>query len=229
MATKRWIIPSALLLIRAFTTQLGFAQQTSASSPENVARLAITRSLAVGSRGDEVKALQTLLFNEGVYPEGSITGYFGKLTKEAVIRFQEKYADEILKPNGLDHGTGVVGSLTRAKLNMPHETSLSYCLPSGIKLEDIVSTKVAGLIRPGKIVRTTVEQTLGKLNAACKNNKLVGASGKEIYFYHLTGCWGNPPMNYSEILQKQADEITKLNQQYTVVEMTCNPSGTPMI
>jgi hypothetical protein len=228
MIRKRWIILFVLALIQAFSAQSSFADQTSASSPAQITRLTITRNLTVGSRGDDVKVLQTLLLNDGVYPEGSITGYFGRLTKQAVIRFQEKYADEILKPNGLDHGTGVVGSSTRAKLNTQHESSLSRCLPPGIKLDDIVSTKIVRYI-PKNIVRTTVEQALGELNAACKNDKLIDASGREIYFYHLTGCWGNPPKNYHEIFQKQLEEIATLKQQYTVVEMTCNPSGMPII
>ncbi|KKS37852.1 MAG: hypothetical protein UV01_C0007G0001, partial [Parcubacteria group bacterium GW2011_GWA2_42_14] len=58
-----------------------------------------------------------LLLKEGVYPEGLITGFFGNLTKQAVIRFQEKYADEVLKPLGLTSGTGLVGPSTRAKIN----------------------------------------------------------------------------------------------------------------
>lgn len=84
----------------------------------------ISLNLTVGSRGEDVKILQTLLVRDGVYSEGPITGYFGKLTRQAVIRFQEKYADEILKPNGLDRGTGRVGASTRAKLNKILQSSL---------------------------------------------------------------------------------------------------------
>ncbi len=66
-----------------------------------------------------VECLQKFLKNQGVsiYPEGYITGNFGGLTKQAVIKFQEKYASEILTPVGLSKGTGFVGEKTRQKIN----------------------------------------------------------------------------------------------------------------
>jgi len=67
----------------------------------------------------EVRCLQEFLKSQGqsIYPEGLITGNFFSLTKQAVIRFQEKYADEILAPLGLRQGTGFVGPSTRQKIN----------------------------------------------------------------------------------------------------------------
>ncbi|MEK7480618.1 MAG: carboxypeptidase regulatory-like domain-containing protein [Patescibacteria group bacterium] len=77
----------------------------------------IVRNLFVGSKGDDVSSLQELLRQDGVYPEGLVTGFFGNFTKAAVIRFQEKYAKEILAPVGLSKGTGLVGSSTRKKID----------------------------------------------------------------------------------------------------------------
>ncbi|KPJ57483.1 hypothetical protein AMJ49_00970 [Parcubacteria bacterium DG_74_2] len=80
----------------------------------------IERNLYFGLRNDaQVRCLQEFLnsLESEIYPEGLITGNFLSLTQTAVIRFQEKYVNEILKPLGLEKGTGFVGSLTRAKIN----------------------------------------------------------------------------------------------------------------
>ena len=111
------------------------------------------------------------------------------------------------------------------------QSSLAKCLPADIKLSDVVDATSTGYSNgiPVGLHKVTVEQTLNELKATCNSdNKLVDGNGKQIIFYHLTGCWGNPPYNYQDILQKQRDEIDKLKQQYIVIEMTCNPSGIPL-
>ena len=75
-------------------------------------------NLTFGSRGQEVEELQKCLAKDKeIYPEGLVSGYFGNTTKEAVIRFQEKYKEDILKPYELEKGTGEVKGKTREKLN----------------------------------------------------------------------------------------------------------------
>ena len=106
--------------------------------------------LNVGSRGTEVTALQTCLSRDPeIYPEGQVTGNFGAQTKAAVIRFQEKYKDEILTPSGLTKGTGTVGKSTRTKLNevcvLPaKETPLKFSL---ITVDDPILQEVASMIK----------------------------------------------------------------------------------
>jgi ABC-type transport system substrate-binding protein len=88
------------------------------------------RDLVKGDSGNDVRKLQECLAKDKeVYPEGEITGYFGQKTKQAVIRFQEKYKSEILKPIGLSKGTGKVGGMTRDKLNEICQNSPEEIIP----------------------------------------------------------------------------------------------------
>jgi len=76
-------------------------------------------NLSFGQSGERVRCLQEFLLGQGpdIYPEGLVTGRFLSLTERAVIRFQEKYAPEILSPVGESRGTGYVGQMTRNKIN----------------------------------------------------------------------------------------------------------------
>jgi peptidoglycan hydrolase-like protein with peptidoglycan-binding domain len=71
------------------------------------------------TNNSQVRCLQEFLRikEPELYPQGLVTGNFFNLTLQAVIRFQEKYASEILTPLGLQKGTGYVGPATRQKLN----------------------------------------------------------------------------------------------------------------
>lgn len=52
----------------------------------------LTSGLEVGSKGEQVTELQEFLVEQGVYPEGIISGYYGPLTQTAVDRFESKFA-----------------------------------------------------------------------------------------------------------------------------------------
>lgn len=97
------------------------------------------------------------------------------------------------------------------------------CMPPGIQATDVVSSQAA---KPGgKVVTVTVAQKLKALRARCRKGKLVDAKGTEIRFYQLVGCWGNPPDDYQEQLERQAKELAQLRKRYRVIEMTCDSSG----
>ena len=104
------------------------------------------------------------------------------------------------------------------------------CLPKGIAPTDVVSVPGG---RPGPRREDdptiTVQDKLKEFGARCRKGKLVDSKGKEIYFFRMSGCWGNPPADYREILEKQDRELERLRKRYRVIEMTCNPSGEPIL
>lgn len=86
-----------------------------AQLPPGVA-MVLTRNLALGARGDDVKALQNFLVNKGHLTADNVTGYFGMLTQAAVQAFQR--TNGIVSagdPNST--GYGAVGPTTRGKIN----------------------------------------------------------------------------------------------------------------
>jgi hypothetical protein len=82
------------------------------------------RILRPGDRGNDVKALQIFLNTHGFIVakngQGS-TGhesiFYGPATAKAVKKFQEAHAEEILKPQNLEKGTGVFGVKMRDLIN----------------------------------------------------------------------------------------------------------------
>lgn len=65
-------------------------------------------TLQLGDKGEAISELQELLREHDYYDYGSITGYFGPITKDAVLRFQRTY--------GLTED-GIVGPEAQAILN----------------------------------------------------------------------------------------------------------------
>ncbi|MFQ5788224.1 MAG: peptidoglycan-binding protein, partial [Thermodesulfobacteriota bacterium] len=103
----------------------GTPTTTGGGSSASVCPFTWSTSLTSGSSGADVKALQqflnadsdTQIASSGVGSAGSETDFFGSLTKAAVIKFQDKYASDVLTPVGLSAGTGYFGSSSRAKAN----------------------------------------------------------------------------------------------------------------
>ena len=118
-------ITALMAQLAALQTQLSVLEGGTGATVTGCTITSFDRALKVGMSGDDAKCLQIVLNTDvatkvadsGVGSPGSETSYFGPLTQAAVIKFQEKYASEILASWGLTSGTGFVGSTTRTKLN----------------------------------------------------------------------------------------------------------------
>lgn len=95
----------------ASNTQIsGIAPFLGSQSNLSSAASRLTQYLRLGMRGGEVGLLQKFLQknNLGIPNDGPVTGFFGKVTEKAVMKFQET--------NNLE-ATGTVGPKTRSLIN----------------------------------------------------------------------------------------------------------------
>lgn len=126
LESVRGMLPNSTINALEKTNKVG-AYAENVTTTTAAGKVLFTRNLKQGDRGADVLALQKIL-NQNVDTQiastgpgspGNETDFFGALTKAAVIRFQNKHIAEILTPNGLTSGTGLVGVSTRAVLNKP--------------------------------------------------------------------------------------------------------------
>jgi hypothetical protein len=90
------VVSSGFLVYRAFFV-------------EAATFIPLTSQASFGESSANVSNLQTFLAaDRNIYPEGLVTGYYGSLTRAAVMRFQNKY--------GIDP-VGSVGPITLNKIN----------------------------------------------------------------------------------------------------------------
>ncbi len=180
----------------------------------------------VGVNGNTITVSGKITVSSG-YPNGSATTSIFTVNA-ANAQIQQNTAastiasiavgDTVLV-QGILNGTTMAATFIRDTTNTAQSTNLSSCLPSGVTLDTVVS------IDDGGANKITVGQTLNSLGASCNSGQLVDSNNKVIKFYNLVGCWGNPPYNYQQILSQQNQDIQNLKAQYTVITLTCNPSG----
>lgn len=105
-------IQTMLLQIQTLQAQLKSLQslqaQIASTTQSIYGTMSLIRNLKQGMTGEDVKALQAVLAADPTIYSGEITGFFGKMTAEAVKKYQEK--------NGID-AVGSVGPKTLKKLN----------------------------------------------------------------------------------------------------------------
>jgi peptidoglycan hydrolase-like protein with peptidoglycan-binding domain len=111
-------------------------------------------TLKTGSTGNEVRGLQFALIHEGSNISLSEYGTYGLDTFAAVNAFQQKYAGDILA--GGMAPTGIVGKMTRAKLN-----ALYGC---GVVTAPLIPSKIA------LTIKSTVIDLNGITTTFCNNS-----------------------------------------------------------
>jgi hypothetical protein len=189
-------------------------------------------TMGYGSSGPHVLHLQQLLQRLGYFPAYLVpTGYYGTTTMRAVQQFQ--YA------NGIP-ATGYVGSRTQAALasysggygggypSYPQYQSYTQCMPPDVSLSDVLANEMVHMSDTMSERGITVREKLDAIRARCSGGRLVDQNGSRIYFYRMTGCWGNAPADYLDTLSTQDREIAVLRAQYTVLLLSCNQSGYPL-
>ncbi len=118
-------ISNLLAMIATLQAQLAGGTTGGTTGGSTAAAMQFTLTHKVGDRGGEVMDIQkflnqdaaTMVASSGAGSPGMETSFFGPATKAAVIKFQNKYASEVLAPVGLSQGTGYWGSSSRAKAN----------------------------------------------------------------------------------------------------------------
>ena len=145
-----------------------------------------TRNLGVGRtlNTQDAQALTTVLTNAGLWTSGTSITTFDDSVASAVSGFQQKYAAQILTPNGLSYGTGYVGAATRAQLNSMYGCSTttqpvvqSAQCPAGFTCTPINATPVAPVCPPGYTCTPASAQSTPPSSYYTSNPGMAGGRG----------------------------------------------------
>lgn len=103
-------------LLASALIMAGYAVTANAQTANGIPLCEISRSLTVGSQGEDVQCLQRYLNWSGFAVNasgpgsaGNETNYFGALTANAVARWQNANAAQVLTPLGIATSTGYWG------------------------------------------------------------------------------------------------------------------------
>jgi peptidoglycan hydrolase-like protein with peptidoglycan-binding domain len=112
-------------------------------SSQALAYTQLTSTVDYGATGTNVTNLQLFLKdNTSIYPEGLVTGFFGNLTRQAIMRFHAAYGI-VSSGTAATTGYGRVGPMTLAKINSLMLSGWSTADISGPAFSNIVQTQTS--------------------------------------------------------------------------------------
>lgn len=154
-----------------------------------------TQTMSLGSASQDVLELQKILNSNsqtkiaetGVGSSGNETIYFGEKTKNAVMRFQNLHAKEILYPNNVTEGTGFVGQSTLSFLNTytTQTQNTSSVSTSSTEIQNIIQQAVSNSNIENNISTSTNQFFVSKTTVKPKEKIYIGSDHdlKNIDFY----------------------------------------------
>jgi hypothetical protein len=101
---------------------------------------------------------------------------------------------------------------------LPDRDAVAKLLPPEVRLDTVAEADGSQ--------KVTVEEELARVGARVgEDGTLQDARGRPVKFFRLTGCWGNPPGNYQQIIDEQNRALAEMRKTHCVITLTCNPSG----
>ncbi len=98
----------------------------------------LTSDLRLGNSGSQVTLLTQVLVKDGEL--STQQSVFDQTVFDAVVKYQEKYAAQILTPQGVTQGTGFVGASTRSFMNNQLAAQTSVSVGTGGSVNTNTST-----------------------------------------------------------------------------------------
>jgi len=171
------------------------------------------RDLRKGMTSEEIKAIQQILASDpDIYPEGTISGYYGPLTEKALKRFREKYG---IKDEDKEDR---IGQKTLEKLSELLEKNRVIKLEDGRKC---VIVPPGHLVAPGLMKKSTTTPSIPECQTLPK--------GIETLLKLRVGGWipaTSTPTSTSNQTSTQTSNTTSTNSTSTQNTTTSTTTST---